>query len=274
MISDPVTSVRYRVVDIHQHLSADDSSETVAERLRILAEAGIDHAVLLPPSGAFGQDAVECSEINRQTSLMVKAHPVPFLCGVARVRLSDGEDRCLREIEYAVQELGLRGVAWHHRFEGVSIDHPTMPALVRKCASLGVPALIHAVAGSSLEASWRLERLLERCDGASVVVLDAFSGVDRAEETIAIAERHPNVSCDLGAMVSIAGWLIQKFLEVVGPERLMLGTDLYLSPRTWYSPAPLHEIRHMDIGSEEKRLILSENALRTFGLGRPEESVS
>jgi predicted TIM-barrel fold metal-dependent hydrolase len=164
-----------------------------------------------------------------------------------------------------VSELGLRGVAWHHRFEGAYIDNPIMPALVRKCDSLGVPAVIHTIAGSSLEGSWRLERLLEQCPEATVVALDPFSGVDRAEEVIAIAERHENLSCDLGAMLSVAGWLIRKFLALIGPGRLMLGTDLYLSPRTWYAPAPLNEIIHMDIPTDAKRAILSQNALRMFG---------
>jgi predicted TIM-barrel fold metal-dependent hydrolase len=91
MITDPVTKIKYRVIDIHQHLSVDDSEEAVNERLDILREAGIDQAILLPPSGAFGRHESGCAEINRQTATVIASHPDQFLCGVAAVRLSDGE---------------------------------------------------------------------------------------------------------------------------------------------------------------------------------------
>ncbi len=263
MITDPYTGDIYQVIDVHQHL--DPAHEDLSERVAVLDEAGIDRIVALPGSGAFGPTGQGPTATNISLAALVASAPERVVCGVGRVDLRQGVDACLAEVDRAVDQLGLRGVAWHHRFEGLYLDDPAMPRLVARCAELGVPALVHVIAGSNMEASWRLERLIDACPDATIVALDAFSAVDRAEEIIAIAERHPSLLCDLGAMASIAGWLIKKFLDRIGSERLLLGTDLYLSPRTWYSPGPLLEVAHLDIPPMDKQRILSDNALRLFG---------
>lgn len=265
MIKDTSGGESYVVIDIHQHLGRTELERGLEERLGLLDHYGIDHAILLPPSGAFGGSRTGTAALNRATAEAVARHPDRFLCGIAHLDLGDGQAGCLAQLDAAVNE-GLRGAVWHHRFQGASIDHPAMPSLLRSCARHGVPALIHTISGSSLEASWRLDKLLAQCPDTTVVALDAFSGVDRAEEVIGLARRYNNLYCDLGAMISVAGWLIKKFLAEVGPDRLMLGTDLYMDPRTWYSPAPLLEVLNLDIAPGVKRKILSDNALTVFGL--------
>lgn len=265
MIADPVNGTRYRVVDVHQHLGAGEDAGGQQPRLDILDRFGIDRAVLLPPSGAFGGQARSAAEINEATASVVAAHPGRFLCGVAHVDLSAGAAECARVIDQAVTGLGLRGVAWHHRFQGAYLDHPAMPELLRQCARLGVPALIHVISGSGLEAAWRLGALLRACQDTTVCALDAFSSTEQAGEITELAERHENLLCDLGAMISVAGWTIRRFLDSAGPDRLLFGTDLYMTPRTWHAPGPLYEVLHMDIPPAAKQQILAGNALTMFG---------
>jgi uncharacterized protein len=269
MITDAQTGVRYRVIDVHQHLGSVEDAGLMQARLDILDRFGIDRAVLLPPSGAFGGKAVPAAELNASTAAAVAAHPGRFLCGVAHVDLSAGAGECVRVIDQAVSELGLRGVVWHHRFQGAYLDHPAMPQLLRYCAELGVPALVHVVSGSGLEAAWRLGALLRACPETTICALDAFSSTEQGAEVTELAGRHPNLRCDLGAMISVAGWLIRRFVDRVGPDRLLLGTDLYMEPRTWYAPGPLYEIAHADIPASAKREILADNALALFGAARP-----
>ena len=258
MVTDPLTGTPYRVVDVHQHLTLDEDARP---RLDILDRFGIDQAVLLPPSGAFGGQRVTADAINAHTSEAVARHPDRFLCGVAYVDLADGATGCERTVEHALGELGLRGVAWHHRFQGAYLDHPLMPGLLRRCARHGVPALVHVISGSGLEALWRLDKLLALCPDTIVCALDGFSSTEQAGEITQLAERHANLYCDLGAMISVSGETIRQFVEAVGPDRLVFGTDLYLTPRTWYAPAPLYEILHMDIPAAGKQQILAGNAL-------------
>jgi uncharacterized protein len=200
---------------------------------------------------------------------MVAAHPDRFLCGVAHVDLRAGADECARVIDNAVTGLGLRGVVWHHRFQGTYLDHPAMPALLRQCARLGVPALIHVISGSGLEAAWRLGTLLRACPETTILALDVFSSTEQAGEVTELAVAHPNLICDLGAMISVSGWLIRRFADRVGTGRLAFGTDLYLNPRTWYAPGPLYEVLHMDLSPDDKAKILAGNALAMFGAGTP-----
>lgn len=262
MISDPITGARYPIVDVHQHVTLD---EAIEPRLELMDRFGIDHAVLLPPSGAFGGERVTAMAINANTAAVVAKHPDRFLCGVAHVDLRDGPDACHHTVRHAVSDLGLRGVAWHHRFQGEYLDHALMPDLVARCASLGVPALVHVISGSGLEAVWRLEKLLASCPDAVICALDGFSSTEQAGEITELAQRHDNLYCDLGAMISVSGWTIQRFLDTVGPQRLLFGTDLYLTPRTWHAPGPLFEILHMDLPADAKRRIFAENAFELFG---------
>ena len=270
MIAGPGTSEQYRVIDVHQHLTFGEGTQApIGPRLEVLDQFGIDRAVLLPPSGAFGGKRVATEEINAFTSAVAKAHPDRFLCGVAHVDVADGPAECARALGRAVSELGLRGVAWHHRFQGAYLDHPAMPQLLRQCAELGVPALVHVISGSGLEAVWRLSTLLRACPETTICALDAFSSTEQAAEITDLAERHGNLCCDLGAMISVSGWMIRRFIDSVGPDRLVFGTDLYMTPRTWYAPGPLYEILHMDIPSASKKKILADNALNLFRAARP-----
>ncbi len=269
MITDPVSGASYRVVDAHQHLAFGEGTDPalpLGPRLELLDRFGIDRAVLLPPSGAFGGEArATAAAVNARTARAVAAHPDRFLAGVAHIDLNEGEAVCRRTLEEAVTGLGLRGAAWHHRFQGRYLDDPLMPGLVRRCGELGVPALLHVISGSGLEALWRLEALLDACPDTAVCALDGFSSTEQAGEITRLAARHGNLFCDLGAMISVSGWTIRTFLDTVGAGRLLFGTDLYLTPRTWYAPAPLYEILHMDIDPQEKRRILADNAVALFG---------
>jgi uncharacterized protein len=269
VIADPRTGAQYRVVDVHQHLGSGEDASGQRPRLEILDRFGLDRVVLLPPSGAFGGQARTAAEVNAVTAAVVAAYPDRFLCGVAHVDLSVGAPECARVIEHAVTELGLRGVAWHHRFQGAYIDHPAMPGLLRQCARLGVPALIHVISGSGLEAAWRLGALLRECPDTTVCALDAFSSTEQAGEVTELARQHGNLLCDLGAMISVAGWTIRQFVDSVGPERLVFGTDLYLTPRTWHAPGPLYEVLHMDLPAAAKQQILAGNAIELFAAGSP-----
>jgi uncharacterized protein len=272
VIADPQTGEQYPVIDVHQHLASGEDTSLIQARLQILDRFGIDRAVLLPPSGAFGGKAVSASEINAATADVIAAHPGRFLCGVAHVDLRDGAAECARVIEHAVTETGLRGVAWHHRFQGAYLDHPVMPELLRQCARLGVPALIHVISGSGLEAVWRLGSLVRACPETTICALDGFSSTEQAGEITILAREHPNLICDLGAMISVSGWLIRQFVDSVGPDQLVFGTDLYMNPRTWYAPAPLYEVLHSDFSPAIKKRILNENALAMFGATWPAQA--
>jgi predicted TIM-barrel fold metal-dependent hydrolase len=276
MITDAYSDERFRVIDLHHHLGPDEgdlatdphsATPVFPERLAIMDRFGVDQAVLMPPNSPAGGPSM--SVANDQVAAALARVPARFPAGIARIDLAEGLAAAQAEVHRAVSELGLRGAVWHHRFQGVFLDHPDMPELVRTCGVLGVPAFIHVIEGSSLEAPWRLERILESVPDVAVVALDAFSSWDRAGEITAIAARHDNLWCELGALSAVAGNHVQRYVDLVGPQRLLLGTDLFMSggqSMTYQVPFAVLEVVHLRIPASAKRAILYDNTAGLLGL--------
>jgi predicted TIM-barrel fold metal-dependent hydrolase len=276
VITDAHSDEQFRVLDLHHHLGPDegaratDPRSTTAvfpERVAIMDRFGVDQAVLMPPNSASGGPSM--TPANDHVAAAVRRDPARFPAGVARIDLAEGLTAARAELHRAVSELGLRGAVWHHRFQGVFLDHPDMPELARICGMLGIPAFIHVIEGSSLESPWRLERIVDAAPDVAVVALDAFSSWDRAGEMTAIAGRHDNLWCELGALSAVAGNHVERYVESVGPERLLLGTDLFMSggrSMTYQVPFAVLEVVHLNLDASAKRAILYDNAARLLGL--------
>jgi predicted TIM-barrel fold metal-dependent hydrolase len=59
---------------------------------------------------------------------------------------------------------------------------------------------------------------------------------------------------------------IEDFVRRHGSERLIFGTDLYVSPPTYHYPHVLHEILEAPtLSHADKQNILCDNAERLFG---------
>jgi hypothetical protein len=269
MISDPVTGESLSLLDIHHHLATGEAShrpELLERRLEIMDRHGIDRVCLMPPSGAFG-DRQSLQEINDATASLVERLPDRFPAGFAHLDLNLHQRELLGELERAAVELGLRGVVFHHRFQGAGIDHPSMIPIMRRCAELGLPVLVHVVAESTLESAWRLERLLEMTGGElPVIALDALSSSDRGYQMLRAMTRFEQLHIDLGCMGSAMGFVLDEYLREVGCDRILLGTDLYVEPETYHFPFAVQEVAHLSIETEQKKAILAANAARLFGI--------
>lgn len=276
MIADAYSDERFHVLDLHHHLGPDEgmlatdprsTTPVFPQRIAIMDRFGVDQAVLMPPNSASGGPSM--APANDQVAAAARRDPARFPAGVARIDLAEGLRAAQAELHRVVGELGLRGAVWHHRFQGVFLDHPDMPALVRTCGELGIPAFIHVIEGSSLESPWRLERILEAVPDVAVVALDAFSSWDRAGEITAIAARHENLWCELGALSGVAGNHVERHVDTLGPQRILLGTDLFMTggrSMTYQVPFAVLEVVHLSLGAEAKRAILYDNAAGLLGL--------
>jgi uncharacterized protein len=272
VIVDESSGVSVSVIDLHHHLGpteAADGSPVFPERLAIMDRFGVDQAVLMPPNALSLAADGRMRAVNEAVAGVVAACPDRFPAGVARVDLAEGRAGALAGLREAVDGLGLRGAAWHHRFQGVFADHPDMPVLLRACAELGVPALIHVVEGSTVEAPWRLGALLAACPDVTVIALDAFSSWDRAGELTQLAERYPNLYCESGAMSAVAGYHVAEYVRRLGPERLLLGTDLFMhggQSMTYQVPFAVLELNQLPFDLAAKQAIFGGNARRLLRL--------
>ena len=157
------------VLDIHHHLGALNGGSLqegdgwqdrdYANRVRIMEANGVGAAAILAATGYIQADGIKDTMRSNDVVASYRKrdpHRFPIACGI--VEPLHGT-RSLDELERMKYELGLDGVVWHSRFQGVAVDHPLMRPLLKKVRELGLVPLIHTNAESNLEAVWRLERL-------------------------------------------------------------------------------------------------------------------
>ena len=266
------------VFDFHQHYgpvpgwraSVGETARPVAPdavaRLRIMDRFGIRHACIQPASGyERPEGARDLAVLNDAVAALRHEAPDRFRGALGTVDLCLGAAAVVAETKRALDDLGLDGLAWHHRLQGVYIDDPRMRPVLDLLAERHKVAAIHLFADSTFESPWRMENLAEEYRQVQFVALDAFSGYDRACWMGRIAVHHPNIVFDTAAMTTSAN-VLANFVAEAGASRLLLGTNLYGAQQTDYFPAALAIIRassQLDAGA--KALILGGNARRVLG---------
>jgi uncharacterized protein len=268
-ITDPATGRRYDVLDIHHHIGstsvmqagprrAGDAATEAAERMGFMDRFGIDRACVMP--AARSEPRADGRTVNDVAAAYRDAQPhrFPFAFALADVWAGSAG---LDELSRALTELSLDGVAWHHRLQGALLDHPAMDGALALCAAHGVPAILHVFPEDALAPPWRLARLAERFSDVTFVVLDALGHAIHHGEILDLAARLPNTVFDTATM-AISNEIFERWTGRLGDERLVLGTDLYINPRTYNFPAPLFEILHSSIPEASKARILAGNADR------------
>jgi len=264
------------IIDAHQHLGNMpinpqateplDLKRNLAKRIGFMDRFGIDQAIMLPSNAqAAPRGAEDRARANDMIAEYIARAPGRLIAGLGTVHPADG-DLALEEVVRCVRDLGLRGIVWHHRFLGVRIDHPGMHAILDLLAELRVPAFVHVIAESQLESPWRLEGVAEAHPDVQFVALDGFSSADHAGWMFQIARRRANIHFDTGVATSV-GHKFREFIEELGPDRLLLGTDLYCEPELFAAPFPLLEIRdHLDLSEHVKAQVLGGNISRLLAL--------
>lgn len=269
-VKDPFQDMSYDVVDIHHHVGpvhASDNSSPIditqdqKSRLTVMDRFGIDQACILPPSGWSKRSSPY--ELNEEMAQYRSSNPerFPYACGAIDVWRPDD---CVAELEHIHKALSLDGVVWHHRLQGAFIDSQTTRTALEYCSAEKLPALVHVIADSTLEAPWRLAQLAEEYPGVTFIAMDGFSTPSNSSWMAQIGKRHSNIYFDTGVMTAVGHQLV-SFIGEVGADRILLGTDLYVDPVSYHFPFSVYEVLHMPITSEQKAQILNQNARRIFG---------
>jgi uncharacterized protein len=263
--------------DIHHHVGSLDIVATgeksepitmdrdIATRLAYMDSNRMSQAMLMPANGYSMADGIEATRrTNNYVAKYRDQAPERFPVAVGTVGSLDGPGS-LDEIDRCVQELNMKGIVWHHRFQAMALDHSMMDPFLRRLSDYGLPAFVHIISESTLESPWRLEVLADRLPDVQFVALDGFSSVDHAHWMQYIAEKHPNILFDTGVMIPVSHQ-IETFARRAGAHRLLLGTDFYSFPKLFNTAFPLNEILASDLSDEQCRLILGDNARRLFKL--------
>jgi hypothetical protein len=271
-----VTRGGFDVVDCHHHvgtleavgLSAGPSGlgsheameRDMAVRIQTMDNTGVDQAILAPGHGYLRPKGLEDTRrINDQIAAYRDARPDRFPAALGIVEPLYGKDG-LAELDRIHSELGLAGVSFHARWQGVATNSPLVIELVRRMSQLHLVPFLHGAAEVADEALWKLQEVA-RCEPeTTMIVLDAFSAFEQGEHALRIAEDTPNLIFDTSLVFGTQ--VLQRFIDRVGSHRLVFGTDVYAGAQ------PLAHNRRLDSLFD---LSLDENGLRAVLAGNLRE---
>jgi predicted TIM-barrel fold metal-dependent hydrolase len=273
----------FRILDAHNHvgnlaasigysdkpaIAADEFADVeLRHRLETLDERGVQEAIVigghsyLRPNGLADTRAV-----NNALAEYRAATPDRFPAAVGIVEPLYG-DAGLDEIDRCARELGLAGISFHARFQGVTNASPWIRRYLARMAELGLVPFIHALGESSSEALWMVEALADAFADTRIVILDAFSTFAQSQLVPEVAARHPNLLFDTALSHSRSAFI--PLIERFGADRLAYGSNLYSWPFDVSSHHVLPQILSLDITDDEKAAILGGNLRSALRLATP-----
>ena len=260
--------------DVHQHVGAligvpgvrplaASVEDDVQARLAFMDRFDIRQCALMPGhSYSAPNGAADVRKINDALLAYRRCAPDRFAVVAGTVDPRHGGD-ALAEVERLRAE-GVQALSWHHRMQGLPMDHPAMFRIVERMARGGMVAMAHCYAHGDFEAPWRLRRLAEAFPQTAFVALDAMTSPENLEQLLGAAEVLPNLYLDqTTSFLGVSG--IRRCVERLGPSRLMFGTNYYSTGRR-----ETLEDRELLVSALEDPAALArvagDNARRLFGL--------
>jgi aminocarboxymuconate-semialdehyde decarboxylase len=172
--------------------SAGPMSKTldIEGKLKVMEEAGVDMAVI--HMAALNMVGLEfCAAMNNGNARVAREYPDKIV-PLAHVPLETGPE-VMKELDRAINELGLRGVALESSSDKYTLGSPVLTPLFEKINSLGVPVVIHP-------ANFRLVT-----GGSTASALDAMHNINMAT---AVEEENAKAATEL------LGGVLPKFPEL------------------------------------------------------------
>ena len=264
---------RFTIYDIHHHYGMVPGRRETGEspaallerdcrmRLSFMDEFDIGHAAIMPGHFYSAPGGIaDIRAINDGVAAygQTASDRFPALFGTLDPR--HGRHN-LAEID-RLHELGFRGLSWHHRFQGLPIDHPIMFEIVERMDRYGMVAMMHCYAQGDFEAPWRLRRLAERFAQTTFIGLDAMTSPENLEQFVAIVEQCRNVYFDMTTTL-IGGRGVRVAVERVGADRIVFGSNYY-SMSAMARIAALDAVNEAGLADDQKRAILFDNAVRAM----------
>ncbi len=223
-----------------------------------LDEAKIDRVVLLNPA----RKGVPVRPTNEGVARLLERYPEKFF-GFAGFDPND-EVQAVREIEYAVKELGFSGVKTVASMVGLDINDKKFYPCYAKAEELGVPIVIHT--GSAIFKGVRAKHVHPLMiddvafDFPNLKIICAHLGGWQYMDLIGMLVHHSNVFADLSfwplnpLYQNIVPW---SLLENTVPDKILLGSDY---PAGQIPMEAAEAVKKLPVSQSFKDKILGENA--------------
>jgi predicted TIM-barrel fold metal-dependent hydrolase len=179
-------------------------------------------------------EAGSSRDVNLRVAELVKRHPELFLGGIASV--DPRAPGALDELEWAHDELGLRGMVIQPGFLQVEATDPRCRPLYEYCARRDVPVTVHTGINFSRSGSIEFGRPLAvgrvACEFPDLVLVCNHGGWPWVMESIALAWKHSNVYLEFGAIAPkymahpSGGWQpLPHWMNTQIRDKVLLATD-------------------------------------------------
>lgn len=241
---------------------------SIEDYLSRMDRAGIERSLLI---------AVRAGDLRIDESFEVPYEYVHDACrqypdrfsGLAGIDPSRGMQG-LRDLEWAVEELGFVGAHWYPHWFSMPPDAAQIYPYYAKCCELDIPIMMQVGQNLVYSRNRRLPSvarpvLLDQVaiDFPDLRLIGIHIGVPWTDEMISMCWKHENVYA-AGDAYAPRYWPEQfvHYLNSYGREKVLFGTD-------WPVIDPeraVREIGEMQLKPESKRCLMRNNALHVFRL--------
>lgn len=246
----------------YRAIFGDKSFLTIEDTLKDMDEAKVDKAVIV---AVDAETTTGFKVPNEYVAGIVKQYPDRFI-GFAGVDPHKGI-LAVRELEKAVQELGLKGLKFIHHILELYPNDPIMYPIYEKAQELDIPVIFHT--GNQFHSGTKLKYChpiyLDEVavDFPRLKIIMAHFGFPWFPEGLAIIQRNPNV------YFNIAGWapkhipeMVIRYMDSVLSHKALFGSDYPLIPRKRI----IKELQELPLKEETRKKLLTDNPKRLLKL--------
>lgn len=234
-----------------------------------MEQKGVDKVVFVSGGG------------NQRLADIVAMHPDRFIGFAHHNPDSPG---AVEELEHAFRDLGMKGYKLLGPLIDTPLDDKKYYPLWEVCEKYNVPVLIHfgllgAAGGMPTGTNISPFSIAEATlNFPRVNFIVPHFGCTRIEDLLQLCWTRPNVYVDGSGSNQWIRWMpyrltledvVRKYVETVGPGRLIFATDSSWMPRGFaeiYYEEQQKAFRFMGLDDEEMRQVFYENAARLMGL--------
>ena len=206
------------ILDSHAHMDVVPSLgwyDTAEKLVQRMDEAGIAKAAISGYLNAPGPNPDSLKTIAQA----VEKFP-DRLIGYARMD-PWFDDECIKKLEDAVANLGMRGVKLHPAHYTLYPFGALTVKLCRRAGELGLPVLFHS-GDEMMCLPYQIDRLAEQCPDTTVI-LGHIGGYFSGDAALRVAERRDNVWVDTSEMPFPQ--MVRQAVDRLGAEKVLFGTD-------------------------------------------------
>jgi predicted TIM-barrel fold metal-dependent hydrolase len=256
------------VVDAHVHLRGERRGvkayvKTMIDKMDV---SGVDTVVSMGSGGQYLDQLRKSNDFNLQAAIDYPGRIVPFVYFDPRFE-QDGID----EIDRCMVKAGeiFKGIKIGHKFAVARWMYPMMEKAEEYGAVVGVHS-DHSVRGHP----YIIADLANSFPQVQTVILHMGGRTAAAAEMLSIRMAEKNANVWLETCYSNP-YPVKKAVEVLGPDRIMFGSDSSNSmfgygsgyeKQAYEMMIHMHTIRCLDLTQEEEDKIMGLNAAKLYGV--------